>query len=117
MPVPSYKAELNFLNEKKKEFGNNELQLAQLIYETDESTLAKLNSLHNEISFKKSSDISVLIPGGLTVCKLKINTLMNGSKARFKTNLFGGVTIQSDETVSTKLGEKSFAVELFKRTY
>ncbi len=117
LPVPSYKAELNFLNEKKKEFGNNELQLAQLIYETDESTLAKLNSLHNEISFKKSSDISVLIPGGLTVCKLKINTLMNGSKARFKTNLFGGVTIQSDETVSTKLGEKSFAVELFKRTY
>ena len=117
LPVTLYKAELNFLNEKKKEFGGNDLELAQLIYETDESTLARLNSLSNEVSFKKFSDVKVLIPGGLTVCKLKINTLMSGSKARFKTNLFGGVTIKSDETVSTKSGEKSFAVELFKRIY
>ena len=117
LPISSSEAKLNFLNEKKKEFSNSELQLAQLIYETDEGTLSRLNSLNDEISFKKFSDVTVLIPGNLTVCDLKINKLMNGSKARFKVNLFGGVTIKSDDTISAKSGEKSFANELFKRIY
>ncbi len=119
LPVPSssIKAELSFLNQMKKELGNNDLQLARLIYETDEHTLARLNSLNKDISFKKFSDKEILIPGELTVCKLKINTLMKGSRTVFKSNFFGGVTIKSDETISVEPGEKSFATELFKRIY
>jgi hypothetical protein len=107
----------SFLNQMKKELGNNDLHLARLIYETDENTLARLNSLNKDISFKKFSDKEILIPGELTVCKLKINTLMKGSRAVFKSNFFGGVTIKSDETISVEPGEKSFATELFKRIY
>lgn len=111
------KAELSFLNKMKKELRNNDLQLARLIYETDENTLARLNSLDKDILFKKFSDKEILIPGELTVCKLKINTLMKGSRAVFKSNFFGGVTIKSDETISVEPEKKSFATELFKRIY
>lgn len=117
-PLPStFEAELSFLNQKKKELGSSELELARLIFETDEHTLAGLNSLNEGVSFKKFSYESVLIPGGLTVCKLKVNTLMDGAKAIFKTNFFGGVTIKLDKTISIKPEKKSFAVELLKRHY
>jgi hypothetical protein len=117
VPISSIKTELSFLNQMKRKLGNNDLQLARLIYETDENTLARLNILNKDVSFKKFSDKEILIPGELTVCKLKINTLMKGSRAVFKSNLFGGVTIKSDETIGVDQGQESFAAELFKRMY
>jgi len=108
------KSQVKFLDQKKKELGDNSLELVQLIYETDGNTLFGLNELRENNLFTKFSDTKVLLPGNLTVCKLKSNTLMNGAKARFSKNLFGGVTITSDQTISIKAGEPSFATRVLK---
>jgi hypothetical protein len=112
--LKSINTQVKFLDQKKKELGDSSLELAQLVYETDEHSLFRLNELRDNNSFVKFSDAKVLLPGNLTVCKLKSNILMNGSKARFSKNLFGRVTITSDQTISVKTGEPSFATRVLK---
>lgn len=112
--LESVKSQVKFLDQKKKELGDNSLELAQLVYETDGNTLFGLNELRDNNLFTKSSDTKFLLPGNLTVCKLKSNTLMNGAKARFSKNLFGRVTITSDQTISITAGESSFATRVLK---
>lgn len=111
---PFLKDKINFLSQKRKELNDNNLQIAQLIFETDEHSLFRLNSLYKEINFKEFSNAKVLVPGNFTICRLKSNILMKGSKARFTKNFFGKVTINSDETISVRPGRKTFAAELFK---
>ena len=110
--LKSIKSEVSFLDQMKKELGDSSLELAQLIYEADEHTLYRLNELRDNVLFTKFSDAKILLPGNLTVCKLKSNTLMNGAKARFSKNLFGRVTIKSDQTISIRAGEPSFATRV-----
>jgi hypothetical protein len=112
--LPFLKKEINFLSQKRKELNDNNLQIAQLIFETDEHSLYRLNSVYKEINFKEFSSAKVLVPGNFTICRLKSNILMKGSKARFTKNFFGQVTIKSDETISVRPGKKTFAAELFK---
>jgi hypothetical protein len=112
--LPFLKNEINFLSQKRKELNDNNLQIAQLIFETDEHSLFRLNSLYKEINFKEFSNVKVLVPGNFTICRLKSNILMKGSKARFTKNFFGKVTINSDETISVRPGRNTFAAELFK---
>lgn len=112
-----FKNEITFLKKEKKELGNSDLELAQLIFEFDESSLYRLNSLNKEISLRESSNVKVLIPSGFTVCRLKSNVLMKDAKAKFSKNSFGGVLISSDDTISVYSKQKSFAVDLLKSIY
>lgn len=112
-----FKNEITFLNHKKKDLRDNSLELAQLIFELDESNLYRLNSSNKRISLKESSYEKVLIPGGFTVCRLKSNVLMRDAKAKFSKNSFGGVSIGKDETTSVPPKQESFAVDLLKSIY
>lgn len=115
--APFFKNEISFLNKEKKELGSNDLELAQLIFEVDESSLYRLNSSNKEISFRESSYAKVLIPGAFTVCRLQSNVLMKDAKAKFSKNGFGRVSISEDDTTSVHPNQKSFAVDLLKNIY
>ena len=112
-----FRESLDFLNKKKKDLRDDDLELAMLVYEVSEATLFYLNEVINPKLFQQSSDTKVLIPGALTVCKLKSEYLMKHSKARFKKSLFGGVKIISDETVIVGSDKDTFAQKLLKTIY
>lgn len=108
---------LEFLEKRKKDLKDDDLELAMLVYEVSEATLFYLNKVINPKLFQQSGDAEVLIPGALTVCKLKSEYLMKQSKTIFTKSLFGGVKIISDESVIVESGKDTFSKELLKAIY
>jgi hypothetical protein len=112
-----FRESLDFLDKRKQDLKDDDLELAMLVYEVSEATLFYLNKVINPKLFQQPGDAEVLIPGPLTVCKLKSEYLMKNSKSRFTKSLFGGVKMISDETVMVGSDKDTFAQKLLKTIY
>lgn len=114
---PRSKEEKAFLEKKGVELKNGKLALAESIFGVPEFSLYYLNTASPSNPFKRESDASILVPGGLLVCELENKVVMNWATTTFSKTLFGNIKILSDETVPRPGKEKTFGREILENVH
>jgi hypothetical protein len=99
-----------FLNAKKKMFGSDALQLAEIVQRASDAELEELNP---ESRYSFSSDLyerNILIPSTMTVCRVESKVIMSGALANYEDPVFGKLRLLEDATVPLEgEGRKTYA--------
>ena len=98
-----------FLTAKKKMFGSDALQLAEIVQRASDTDLKELNPKSRH-SFSDSYERNILIPSTMTVCKVESTVIMSRAVATYEDPAFGKLRLLEDSTTPLEgKGGKTYA--------